>query len=241
MADASNPFTDVSNNNMRKIIAKRLTESKAEVPHFYTTHSVQLDEVLALRKRLAALDLKFSVNDAIVRASALALRDVPEMNASYDTKTGTVQNAPRSVDISIAVATPAGLITPIVTNADGRGLVDISGVVRDLATRARDNKLLPEEYQGGSFTISNLGMFGIHQFSAVINPPQCAILAVGGGIATIVPTPYDEHADVQPKVEVRTVMEATLSADRRVVDEATAGLFLQTLGYYLSKPELLVL
>lgn len=238
--DPNNPFTDVPNNNMRKVIAKRLTESKSTVPHFYTTTSIPLDSILALRKKLAKLDIKFSVNDAIIRSSALALRDVPEMNASFNPKNQSAQiNA--NIDISVAVATPTGLITPIVTSANERGLVDISNVVKDLATRARENKLLPTEYQGGSFTISNLGMFGINEFSAVINPPQAAILAVGGGVKTIVPTLYDESKDNQDKVGVQVLMEARLSADRRVVDEATAGLFVQALKYYLSRPELLLL
>lgn len=238
--DPNIPFTDFPNNNMRKVIAKRLSESKSTVPHFYTTSSIPLDAILALRKKLATLDIKFSVNDAIIRASALALRDVPEMNASYQPKIGTSTISP-TVDISIAVATPTGLITPIVTRANERGLVDISSVVRDLATRARENKLLPDEYQGGSFTISNLGMFGINEFSAVINPPQAAILAVGGGVKTIVPTLFDESKDVQDKIQIQTIMEARLSADRRVVDEATAGLFMQALRFYLGSPELLVL
>jgi len=238
--DPNNPFEDIENNNMRKVIAKRLTESKSSVPHFYTTASIPLDAILALRKKLAKLDIKFSVNDAIIRSSALALRDVPEMNATYSPKTQSATISP-DVDISVAVATPTGLITPIVTSANERGLVDISSVVRDLATRARENKLLPTEYQGGSFTISNLGMFGINEFSAVINPPQAAILAVGGGVKTIVPTPYDESKETQEKVTTQVLMEARLSADRRVVDEATAGLFMQALKYYLSRPELLML
>lgn len=238
--DPNNTFTDVPNNNMRKVIAKRLTESKSTVPHFYTTSSISLDAVLALRKKLAAQDIKFSVNDAIIRSSALALRDVPEMNATFSTKTQAATISP-TIDISVAVATPTGLITPIVTNANERGLIDISTVVKDLATRARENKLLPTEYQGGSFTISNLGMFGINEFSAVINPPQAAILAVGGGVKTIVPTLYDETKEVQDKVTTQVLMEARLSADRRVVDEATAGLFMQALKYYLGRPELLVL
>lgn len=238
--DPSIPFEDIANNNMRKVIAKRLTESKRDVPHFYSTMSIPLDSVLSLRKKLKKQDIQFSVNDAIIRASSLALRDVPEMNASFDEKSGTC-TVSENVDISVAVATPTGLITPIVTKASERGLVEINGIVRDLATRARDNKLAPHEFQGGSFTISNLGMFGINEFSAVINPPQCAILAVGGGVPTIVPSLYDESATEQKKPQIQTLMEARLSADRRVVDEAIAGLFLQSLKYYLSRPELLML
>lgn len=216
-------FEDVPNNNMRKVIAKRLTESKSQVPHFYTTVQIALDEVLKLRK---TLPVKVSVNDVIVRAAALALRDVPEINLSDET-----------VDVSIAVATPGGLITPIVPQTHTLGLHEINTKISDLASRARDNKLKPEEYQGGTFCISNLGMFGITEFSAVINPPQGAILAVGGGIPTVVPS--TDPNDKAPKIQ--TLMTARLSADRSKVDEPTASLFLQTLQRYLSQPHLLVL
>jgi len=167
---SSNPYEDVPNSNMRKIIARRLTESKTTVPHFYTSAEIHLDPILALRKDFAKQDIKFSVNDVIVRAAALALRDVPEINASY-TADGQIQMS-NSIDICIAVATPGGLITPIVPQTDALGLMQINAKIKDLATRARDNKLLPEEFQGGTFTISNLGMFGITEFTAVINPPQ---------------------------------------------------------------------
>ena len=171
MHDASwNPYEDVPNSNMRKIIARPLTESKTTVPHFYTSAEIHLDPILALRKDFAKQDIKFSVNDVIVRAAALALRDVPEINASY-TADGQIQMS-NSIDICIAVATPGGLITPIVPQTDALGLMQINAKIKDLATRARDNKLLPEEFQGGTFTISNLGMFGITEFTAVINPPQ---------------------------------------------------------------------
>ena len=236
---SSGEFTDIKNNNMRKVIAKRLTESKSTVPHFYATTEIELDNIMELRKKLKGLEVKVSVNDLIIRASALALRDVPEVNASY--VKGEVKMS-ESVDISVAVATPGGLITPIVPNTDKIGLSDISDKVKDLATRARDGKLAPEEYQGGSFCISNLGMFGINEFSAVINPPQAAILAVGGGVKkVIVNTAYDENKEEQLQPTVRNVMTARLSADRRVVDEPTVGLFLGALRYYLNKPELLML
>jgi len=234
-------FEDVSNNNMRKVIARRLTESKQEVPHFYTSVEVELDSVLKLRKELVAKhDIKVSVNDVIIRCCSLALRDVPEANGTYEAKSDTVK-LNDSVDISVAVATPAGLITPIVPNTDRLGLSEINDKVRDLAGRAREGKLAPEEYQGGTFCISNLGMFGIDEFSAVINPPQAAILAVGGGTRRIVPTPYIEGAEEQAKPAIKTIMTARLSADRRVVDEATASLFLSAFNHYISKPELLML
>ena len=216
---------------MRQIIAKRLTESKATVPHFYTTIEIALDDVMRLRKLWAnELELKVSVNDFILKASALALRDVPQVNASFDTKANAVQ-ANESVDISVAVATPTGLITPIVFGADTMGLSTLTSTVQDLAKRARDGKLAPQEYQGGTFSVSNLGMFGIAEFAAVINPPQAAILAVGGGSPTVVP----------PGPTVRNMMQARLSADRRVVDEPTAALFAQALREYLQDPESLLL
>lgn len=239
--DSHGTFEDVPNNSMRKVIAKRLTESKREVPHFYTSMEVELDNVMKLRKQLAANhDVKVSVNDVIIRASSLALRDVPEANGTYDAKTGMVK-LQDSIDISVAVATPSGLITPIVPHTDKMGLSEITDKVRDLAGRARAGKLKPEEYQGGTFCISNLGMFGIDEFSAVINPPQAAILAVGGGTRRIVPTPYVDGAEVQPKPSIKTIMTARLSADRRVVDEATAALFMSAFKHYISKPELLML
>lgn len=238
----SGSYEDIKNNNMRKVIAKRLTESKSSVPHFYASVEIELDNIMKLRKQLKEMDVKVSVNDLIIRGSALALRDVPEVNASFVKGKGAKMSP--TVDISVAVATPGGLITPIVPNTDRMGLSDISSKVKDLATRAREGKLAPEEYQGGSFCISNLGMFGINEFSAVINPPQAAILAVGGGVKkVVVNTPYDETKSMeeQPKPGVRNVMTARLSADRRVVDEPTAGLFLSALRYYLNKPELLML
>jgi pyruvate dehydrogenase E2 component (dihydrolipoamide acetyltransferase) len=241
VVDTHGAFEDIANNKMRKIIASRLTESKSTVPHFYTSIEVELDGVMKLRKNLAKYhDIKISVNDLIIRSSALALRDVPEVNASYNPKTKEVvlQN---TIDISVAVATPTGLITPIVPGTDKMGLAEITSAVKDLAGRARDGKLQPHEYQGGTFCISNLGMFGINEFSAVINPPQAAILAVGGGTKRIVPTPFVEGAEEQSKPEIKTIMTARLSADRRVVDEATAALFLQAFRQYMNKPELLLL
>jgi pyruvate dehydrogenase E2 component (dihydrolipoamide acetyltransferase) len=234
-------FEDVANNNMRKVIARRLTESKREVPHFYTSVEVELDNVMKLRKQLAAKhDIKVSVNDVIIRCCSLALRDVPEVNGTYDPKSDSVK-LQDSIDVSVAVATPTGLITPIVPNTDKLGVSEITDKVRDLAGRAREGKLSPAEYQGGTFCISNLGMFGIDEFSAVINPPQAAILAVGGGTRRIVPTPYIDGVEEQPKPSIKTIMTARLSADRRVIDEATASLFMSTFKHYITKPELLLL
>jgi len=239
--DTIGTFEDVANNNMRKVIARRLTESKREVPHYYTSMEVELDDVLKLRKRLVAdHDVKVSVNDVIIRCCSLALRDIPEVNGTYDPKSDSVK-LQDSIDVSIAVATPTGLITPIVPNTDKLGLSEITDKVRDLAGRAREGKLAPEEYQGGTFCVSNLGMFGIDEFSAVINPPQAAILAVGGGTRRVVPTPYIDGAEEQPKPSIKTIMTARLSADRRVVDEATASLFMSAFKHYINKPELLLL
>jgi pyruvate dehydrogenase E2 component (dihydrolipoamide acetyltransferase) len=202
---------------------------------------IELDELMALRKTLKDdFGVKVSVNDLIIRSSALALRDVPEVNATYDPKTSQVSIQP-TIDISVAVATPTGLITPIVPKTDELGLTQITETVRDLATRARLGKLKPAEYQGGTFCISNLGMFGIDEFSAVINPPQAAILAVGGGTRRIVPSPWVDGAEKQLPPVIRTIMTARLSADRRVVDEATAALFLSAFHKYLSQPSLLLL
>ena len=239
--DTNGSFEDIANNKMRKIIASRLTESKSQVPHFYSAMQVELDQIMALRKKLVNdHELKVSVNDFIIRCSALALRDVPEVNGTYNAKTDSLQLS-ESIDISVAVATPTGLITPIVFDTDKLGLSQITDTVKDLAARAREGKLAPHEYQGGTFSISNLGMFGIDEFSAVINPPQAAILAVGGGSKRLVPTPYDASKEVQDAPGVKLLMTARLSADRRVVDEATASLFLSAFRQYMNQPEMLLL
>lgn len=235
VVDISTPvnqrFKDIPNNNMRKVIAKRLTESKATVPHTYTMMEIEIDSVLSLRKNLKKdLDVSVSVNDVVIKCAALALRDMPDVNAKWNPKTNSIEDS-KAVDISVAVATPNGLITPIVTRADSRGLVNISETVKDLAGRARDGKLKPEEFQGGSFSISNLGMFGTGSFTAVINPPQACILAVGAGVSRVLPP---KTADASPRVA--TVVTVQLSADRRVVSEALAGEFLQTFKKYLATP-----
>jgi pyruvate dehydrogenase E2 component (dihydrolipoamide acetyltransferase) len=224
-------YHDIPNNKMRKIIASRLSQSKREVPHFYTSIEVELDAVMKLRKTLASGEygkIKVSVNDFVIRAVALALRDVRPVNYGGSEQTDDIH-------VSVAVATPTGLITPIVTHTDQRGLAQISDTVKDLAQRAREGKLAPSEYQGGTFSISNLGMFGITEFSAVINfPPQAAILAVGGGVPTIVPT-------TNGKPRIRSLMTARLSAHRGLIDEPTSALFLQTFSHYFTKPQLLLL
>ncbi len=231
-------FEDIPNINMRKVIAKRLTESKATVPHLYTTVACELEAVLSLRKILAESGTKVSVNDIIIKCVAIALRDVPEAAAQWDEKTGTARRTSDTIDVSVAVATPSGLITPIVTKADELGLSQISATIRDLATRAKDNKLQPHEFQGGTFTVSNLGMFGIAEFSAVINSPQACILAVGGAVPSMLPTLAENG---ERKIRKANVLNARLSSDRRVIDEAISGLFLSAFKHYIENPRLIML
>jgi pyruvate dehydrogenase E2 component (dihydrolipoamide acetyltransferase) len=234
VAPVNNHYNDIPLTTMRKVIAKRLTESKQTVPHSYSEMTVDIDSVLKLRKQLAKeFNINVSVNDAVIKAAALALRDVPEANARYDDVRQAVVRNP-SVNISVAVATPTGLITPIVTESDSRGLVNINATVKDLATRAKAGKLKPHEFQGGSFSISNLGMFGVTSFSAVINPPQSCILAVGAGIPRVTAVSTDE-------LRVSTQLTVQVSHDRRVVSEAVAAQFLQAFRGYLSNPTALVL
>ncbi|KJH51888.1 2-oxo acid dehydrogenase acyltransferase [Dictyocaulus viviparus] len=173
-------FVDIPLSNIRATIARRLTQSKQSIPHAYLSAVVYADAVLNLQAKLLNDGIKVSLNDFIIKAAGLALRAVPDVNVQYSAETQQVIYMPM-VDISVAVATPNGLITPIVTSADILSVQDISVRVKELAARARDNKLMPNEFQGGSFTVSNLGMFGsVDQFTAIINPPQSAILAVGG-------------------------------------------------------------
>ncbi len=220
-------YTEVPLSNMRKTIARRLTESKQTIPHYYLSVDCELDRLLALRKELNARDegFKISVNDFVVRAVGLALRKVPEANAGWSE---SAIHQYDTVDVSVAVAIPDGLITPIVRDADRKGLASISAEVKDLAARARDRKLLPHEYQGGSFSVSNLGMFGIREFAAVINPPQSGILAVGAG---------EKRAVVKDDaLAVATVMTCTLSADHRVIDGAIGARLLAAFKAYVEEP-----
>jgi len=212
---------------MRRTIAARLSESKQTVPHFYLTVDCQIDELLKVRKELNSRsdDYKVSVNDFVIRASALALKKVPAANASFDPE-GMLFF--KHADISVAVATPNGLITPIIKAAEGKGLASISNEMKDLAARARDGKLKPDEYQGGSFSVSNLGMFGIREFAAIINPPQGCILAVGAG---------EQRPVVKDgALAVATVMSCTLSVDHRVVDGAVGAKFLSAFKKLIEDP-----
>ncbi len=221
------PYREEPHSSMRKVIARRLTESKQTVPHFYLSVDCELDSLLALRKDLNGRSdaYKISVNDFVIRAVALALRKVPEANAMW---TDDSMRYFERADVSVAVAIPGGLITPVIRDAGTMGLAEISSAMKDLATRARDGKLMPEEYQGGSFTISNLGMFGINNFSAIINPPQACILAVGAG---------EQRAVVKDgAVAVATVMSCTLAVDHRVVDGAVGAQFMAAFKPLIEDP-----
>jgi pyruvate dehydrogenase E2 component (dihydrolipoamide acetyltransferase) len=225
---------------MRKIIAKRLTASKVTVPHHYSNIDCEIDNIMKLRQKFKTIHgVKVSVNDFILKAVALALRDVPEANCFFDTASKSIKEN-KSVDISVAVATATGLITPIVPKVDTLGLSGVNNVFMELVSRARENKLKPEEFQGGSFTVSNLGGFGIDNFTAVINPPQACIMAVGRGRKEILP-PLEIIKDQDPEPRVATLMNVTLSSDRRVVDDVIAGQFLQVFKRYMENPELLSL
>lgn len=220
-------FEEIPNSTMRKVIARRLTEAKATIPHFYLSVDCEVDSLLKVRAELNARSdaYKLSVNDFVIRAVALALKKVPAANASWG------EDAIKryiDVDVSVAVATPSGLITPIIRHADHKGLAAISNEMKELANKAKDNKLKPEEFQGGGFTISNLGMFGIKDFSAIINPPQGAILAVGAG----------EQCPVVKAgaLAIATVMTCTLSVDHRVIDGAVGAEFLAAFKKLIEDP-----
>ncbi len=213
---------------MRRVIAERMTESKATVPHFYLGVDCEVDELLKVRREIndRIEGARVSVNDIVIRACALALRDVPAANVSWAGEGTMTQHG--AVDISVAVAIPGGLVTPIVRNADAKGLVGIAAEMKELAGRAREGKLLPEEYQGGSFSISNLGMYGVKSFDAVINPPQACILAVGAAE----PRPVVRNGEIVPA----TVMSCTLSVDHRVVDGAIGAELLGAIKRYIEYP-----
>src|SRR5476649_957537 len=214
---------------VRKVIARRMLESKQTVPHFYLTMGMEIDALLAARAAINVVaekkGAKVSVNDMVIKACAKALRDHPECNASWTEDEMIMYGA---VDISVAVATDRGLITPIVRNADMKGAAQISIEMKDLAARAKVGKLKLEEFQGGGFTISNLGMFGVTHFSAIINPPQAMILAIGAGEERVVAR--------KGQAVVRTMMNLTLAVDHRVVDGAMGAQFMQTLKAYIEQP-----
>ncbi len=223
----------VPNSTMRKVLARRLPESQTQVPHFYVSVDIELDALLALRSKLNATaqenSFKISVNDMMIKAVALALKKVPGVNVQFtDAETLHFEN----VDISMAVSIPDGLITPIIRNADRKSLRDISVEAKDLAKRARAGKLKPEEFQGGTFSISNMGMFGVREFAAIINPPQAGILAIASGEKRAVVRGSD--------IAIATVMTATLSVDHRAVDGALGAEWLNALRDIVQNPYFLV-
>ena len=232
-------YEEIPHDSMRKAIARRLTSAKALIPHYYLTVDCNLTALMATREALNAAApkgkdkvpaYKLSVNDFVVKASAMALIKHPDVNASWS-ETAILRH--KHADVGIAVAIPSGLITPIVFAAESKGLAAISNEVKELATKAKDKKLKPQDYEGGGFSVSNLGMFGIKSFTSIINPPQSCIIAVGAG---------EERAIVvNGKVEVATMMTVTMSCDHRVVDGATGAKFLQTFKQFIEEPASMLL
>ena len=234
-------YEEIPHDSMRKAIARRLTSAKTLIPHYYLSVDCDLTALMATREALNAAAgpsstdkkvaaYKLSVNDFVMKASAMALMKHPDVNASW-TETSIIRH--KHADVGVAVALDFGLITPIVFKAETKGLAEISNEVKALAVRAREKKLKPQEYEGGSFSVSNLGMFGIKSFTSIINPPQSCIIAVGAG---------EERAVVKDgKVEVATVMTITMSCDHRVVDGATGARFLQTLKRFIEEPASMLL
>ena len=223
-------YEEVNLDGMRKTIAARLTEAKQSVPHFYLRKDIHLDALLAFRgqlnKTLEARNVKLSVNDFIIKACALALQQVPDANAVW---AGDKMLSMKASDVAVAVAIEGGLFTPVLKDAEMKSLSALSTEMKDLASRARDRKLAPHEYQGGSFAISNLGMFGIDNFDAIINPPHAAILAVGAGVKKPV-------VGADGEVTVATVMSTTLSVDHRVIDGALGANLLNAIKDNLENP-----
>ena len=229
----SNNFEIVKNSAMRKTIAERLVKSKNEAPHFYLSLDCNIEELLKVRKTLNSKsndEYKISVNDMIIKAASVSLLKVPKANASWENENTKYFS---NTDISVAVAVEGGLITPIVKNVQSKGLLEISNDMKNLASKAKDGRLLPEDYIGGSFSISNLGMYGIKEFSAVINPPQGCILAVGSG--------EKRPVVINNEISIATIMTVTLSCDHRVVDGAVGAEFLSEFKNLIENPSLLLL
>lgn len=226
-------FSDEPTSKIRQVIATRLAESIGPIPTFYLTVEIEMDNVLATRKQINAHlddDSKISVNDIIVKAAAMSLLKHPWVNASYQDKHVRFYE---QADIGVAVAIDEGLITPVVRGANLKGLAEISAEIKDLAGKAKEKKLLPEQYTGATFSVSNLGMMGIKEFTAIINPPESGILAIGGSA----PTPVVRDG----QVVVRNIMHVTMSCDHRVVDGATGAKFLQTFKQMLESPAMMLL
>ncbi len=228
----SSAYRDENTSQMRRIIASRLAESIGPIPTFYLTVEIEMDNTLALRKQVNATvseEQKISVNDIIVKAAAMSLVKHPFANASYQDKTIRFY---QQADIGVAVAIEEGLITPVIRGANLKGFVEISAEIKDLAAKAKAKKLQPEEYTGATFSISNLGMFGVKEFTAIINPPEAGILAVGGAA----PTPVVRDGEIV----VRNIMHVTMSCDHRVIDGATGAKFLQTFKQMLEQPGMML-
>jgi pyruvate dehydrogenase E2 component (dihydrolipoamide acetyltransferase) len=227
---ADRQFEEVKLDGMRRTIATRLVQAKQTIPHFYLRRDIRLDALLAFRadlnKALEPRGVKLSVNDFVIKASAIALQQVPDANAVW---AGDRILRFRPSDVAVAVAIEGGLFTPVLRDAERKTLSTLSAEMKDLAARARNRKLAPHEYQGGSFAVSNLGMMGIDNFDAVINPPHGSILAVGAGVKKPVVEPNGE-------IGVATVMSVTLSVDHRVIDGALGAEFLEALRSNLEQP-----
>uniref|UniRef100_A0A915LQC3 Acetyltransferase component of pyruvate dehydrogenase complex n=1 Tax=Meloidogyne javanica TaxID=6303 RepID=A0A915LQC3_MELJA len=240
-------YTDIPLSNMRKTIAKRLAEAKSTIPHYYLTSELYIDKLMDVRKKLNALlekeakktgekPQKLSINDFIIKASALSCLRVPEANSSF---MGSFIRENLGVDVSVAVSTPSGLITPIIFDAHTKGVATIGYEVALLAAKARDGKLQPHEFQGGTFTVSNLGMFGsVDHFTAIINPPQSCILAIGAARRKLVPA--DEESS-EEKYRAVTSLQVTLSCDHRVVDGAVGAVWLQHFKRFMEEPITMIL
>jgi pyruvate dehydrogenase E2 component (dihydrolipoamide acetyltransferase) len=222
-------FEDVPLSQMRKTIARRLVESLGPVPHFFLRITVDMSRILEARERVNGIrnsdEGRISINDFVLKSTAAALARHPEVNSHWS---GDSIRRFRRVHLGVAVATEEGLITPVIRDADVKGLAEISRELRELAARGREKKLQPEEYTGSTFSVSNLGMFGIHEFTGVINPPEAGIVAVGG----VEETPVVEDG----QVVVRPLMKVTMSCDHRVIDGATGARFLRTLKRLLEEP-----
>ena len=229
----SQEYNLVPNNNTRKVIAKRLVESKQTVPHFYLSVECSMDSILEVRSQINASfgndkSKRLSINDFVILATAKALKDVPEANASWSDEAIMMYN---NIDVSVAVAIDGGLVTPVIRNADQKEITKISSEMKDLAKRARENSLKPEEFQGGGFSISNLGMYGIKNFNAIVNPPQGCILAVG--------TSSKRAVVIDDQIVMRAIMDISISCDHRVVDGAVGALFLNAFKKYIESPVLM--
>lgn len=231
-ADGLPAYTDVDVTKFKRVTAERLLKSKTTIPHYYVSVECMVDNMLSMRSTINSRakdgQYKISVNDFVIKAAAAALRKVPEVNSQW---MGDKIRRFHSADISVAVQTEQGLITPIVKDADRKGLIEISQNVRSLAAKAKENTLEPEEFMGGTFTISNLGMYGVSSFSAIVNPPQAAILAVGTSEKRVLPDESSESG-----FATKTVMNVTLSCDHRVVDGAVGAQWLQAFKSCLEDP-----